>query len=787
MAGGLTLKHCILQKGPAIVERNLPVISALLAFVAVPLAGARAERPSPAERPTARLRAAAEKSASRPNILYFYVDDMGWGAIGPNGQAARKARNLPYVLTPHLDRLAAEGVNFTRSYGATVCSPARSSQQSGFHQGHTFADRNDPNNAKKAMRADDVLMGDVLSKAGYVTGYWGKWGYGGSKSMTDPVIDNVQTLPTSHGYRHVVAELHHVRAHTFFQPTLWTAPAAPGAVGGVELAPNSMAKYAGNAAYPSLPALQNHPDYPATAYCDDVYAFAALVFVRAQAKNYRATGQPFFGLLAVQIPHAPFGEVARLPDWDKAYRSHPHFASLTDQAKQWAAMITRIDAHFGNILAVLEDPNGDGDRSDSVADNTLVIFQSDNGGPRHPANDEFDANGGLRGHKGTINEGGIRIPTVMRWPSRITRSSQLKAGTSTGRVVDVSDLLPTFCELAGVTAPVGIDGVSIAPTLLGAGHQRTREFVIHEAGNGQSIIRGRHKLIRSKSTVALYDLDEDPAETKDIASDHPALVEELTDLLLAERVAEPRGFANTYHRWTGKDGAATSNANHWSDYVYANAGVTYLADDGAPRVSWVAVMENTGTTDAQANADADLEFLGLEIRGQSAGQALVLGRGVNLTGRNEVRISARGTLTVDGGAVSSLRWVDVKPGGTLQGSGKVNAALYNRGTISVGTDTGDALLEVKSDYVEIGNPTLTLCFSGTRSTALLVEGEAHLCGKLSVSAGPGYTAIQGQRFTVLSAGKIDGAFANAGNRVVADDGARFEIGYTANTVTLTAK
>ena len=151
-----------------------------------------------------RLISAAE--AERPNILYFFVDDMGWGSIGPNGQAERKAKGLPYVRTPNLDRLAAAGVNFSRGYGCPVCSPSRASQQTGFHQGHTFADRNDPDNAKKAMRADDVTMGDVLSAAGYATGYWGKWGFGGSKSQADPVIENVQTLPTSHGYKFVLAE-----------------------------------------------------------------------------------------------------------------------------------------------------------------------------------------------------------------------------------------------------------------------------------------------------------------------------------------------------------------------------------------------------------------------------------------------------------------------------------------------------------------------------------------------------------------------------------------------------
>jgi arylsulfatase A-like enzyme len=787
--GGLALMNCILKKGSATVNRYVLIVSIAFAAIMASFADAQANRPSPAKDSSAAVRAAGDKSAPRPNILYFYVDDMGWGAIGPNGQAARKARNLPYVLTPSLDRLAAEGVNFTRSYGATVCSPARSSQQSGFHQGHTFADRNDPNNAKKAMRADDVLMGDVLSKAGYVTGYWGKWGYGGSKAKTDPVIENVQTLPTSHGYRHVVAELHHVRAHTFFQPTLWTAPAASEAVGGLELTPNSMAKYAGDPAYPTAPALQNHPGYPATAYCDDVYAFAALDFVRAQAKNYRTTGQPFFGLLAVQIPHAPFGEVAKLPEWDNAYRNHPHFASLSDQSKQWAAMVTRIDAHFGNILAALEDPNGDGDRSDSVADNTLVIFQSDNGGPRHSANEEFDANGGLRGSKGRIHEGGIRIPTIMRWPARITADSALKVGTSSNRVMDVSDLLPTFCELAGAPTPVGIDGVSLAPTLLGTGHQRTREFLIHEAGNGQSIIRGSHKLIRSKNTIELYDLDADPSEANDIASDNPALVEYHRNLLLGERVAEPKGFANTYHRWTGKDGAETSNPDHWSDYVYANAGITYMTDKGAPRVSWIAIMENTGTADAQAKADADLEFLGLEIRGHaasSATQTLILDAGVNLTGRNEVRISSHGSLALDGGAVSSLRWVEVKPGGTLQGSGNVNATLYNQGSVSVQADSGDAALKVRSNYVELGNSTLNLSLSGKGSTKLLVQGHAHLAGALTVSVSPGYTATQGKPFTILTAGKIDGSFANARNQVVANNGARFEIGYTATTVTLTA-
>ena len=745
---------------------------------------------------------AAEADPARPNILYFYVDDMGWGSIGPNGQAARKAANLPSVKTPNLDRLAAEGINFTRGYGCHVCSPARSSQQTGFHQGHTFADRNDPNNAKKAIRADDITMGDALSAAGYVTGYWGKWGYGGSAKIVAPTIDNVQTLPTSHGYQHVLAELHHVRAHTFFQPTLWSAPASEKAVGGIELAPNTMAAYQNKKSYPSTPAFQNDPEYPKTAYCDDSYAMAALDFVRAQGMNYNKTGQPFFGLFAAQIPHAPFGEVSQLPQWDKAYAGDPHFSSLAKQTQQWAAMVTRIDAHFGNIIAALDDPNGDGDNSDSIADNTLVVFQSDNGGPRQTSNVELDANGGLTGSKGKIQEGGIRVPLVMRWTAKINADSKLKAGSNCDMVVDVTDLLPTFCELAGAPCPLGIDGVSIAPTLLGKGHQRPREFIIHEAGNGQSIIRGKYKLVLSKAaskgkkgkggpkgmSFRLYDLDKDRAEKNDIAADQPQLAKELEALLLGERVTEPAGFANTYHHWTGKDGAVTSDAGNWSDYEYANAGITYTTDNGAPQLSWVARIENTGSQPSAAVVDSDLEVLALEVRGakKAAVQSLVLGSKVNLTGRNEIRLAENSVLTIDGGTVASLRWIDIQPDALIMGNGTIDATVYNSGAVLV-TGSTEPSLTVSGDYHQLPGATLTLPLGGEQKSALQVTGETRLGGTLAITIAKGFEPTKGKEYTILAADRITGEFDNQDDEVVASDGSRFTIKYSKSAVKLTLK
>lgn len=723
---------------------------------------------------------ASSAQPARPNILYLYVDDMGWGAIGPNAQFERKAKGLPYLVTPTLDRLAREGVNFSRSYGCTVCSPARSSQQTGFHQGHTFADQNDPDNAKKAIRTDDLTIGDMLSKAGYVTGYWGKWGYGGSQDKANPEILNVQTLPTQHGYQHVLAELHHVRAHTFFQPTLWKAPAVPGTRGGIVLVPNSMKRYQGDKRYPEEPALQNDPDYPQTSYCDDLYTFSALDFVRVQAQNYNTTGQPFFGLLAVQVPHAPFAEISQLPKWDRAYRNLPFWSSLSDQAKQWAAMVNRIDGHFGNILNALEDPDGNGDRSDSVLEKTLIIFTSDNGGPQHPARDEFDANGGLRLQKGTIEEGGLRIPTLVRLPADFAANSRLKAGTSTDILMDVTDMLPTFCELAGVLPPLGIDGVSLAPTLFGRGDQRTREFLIHEAGNGQSIIRGDYKLIRRKNGLELYNLKEDHAEAHDIAGKLPKLVKELETLLLGERVTEPRGFANTYHHWIGANGALAGDPANWSDYVYANEGITYTTDAGAPQLAWTAHMINTTEEKNYAVANQNLEFLALEIGGESAKQSLVLDPYINLTGRNEIRISNQGSLTLNQGSISTLRWVEISLGGDLKGTGTVEGCVYNQGHLS-----GQAGLKIVSDYYESPEAVLELSLDRQASLPLKIDGKAELAGELVLVADSRFKPEKGKAFALLHASKIAGAFRNKKDLVTDQEGRQFKIHYRENAVELT--
>jgi arylsulfatase A-like enzyme len=723
--------------------------------------------------------------AKPPNILYFYVDDMGWGSIGPNGQSERRAAGLASVQTPNLDRLAKQGINFTRGYGCHVCSPARASQQTGFHQGHTFADRNDPDNAKKAMRRDDVTIGDALSAAGYATGYWGKWGFGGSKDPQNPVVVNVQTLPTSHGYQDVLAELHHVRAHTFFQPTLWRQATNVTARGGLELVPNTLTSYRGNAAYPNLPAEQNHADYPTTAYCDDSYAFAAFDFVRRQAQQYQKTGQPFFGLLAVQVPHAPFDEITQLPDWDAAYADDPHFASLDSQSRQWAAMVTRIDSHIGNILAVLEDPNGDGDLSDSVARERLVVFQSDNGGPRGSCLKELDSNGGLRGTKGTIYEGGIRVPLIIRWPAKINGLSEQAAGSVCDQVVDVTDLLPTFCELAGAEVPLGIDGVSIAEILVGQEVTKRRDFIIHEAGNQASIIRGKQKLIRnSQGKTELYDLSLDPNETHDLSKKQPKLVREMEALLLGERVTEKKGFAVTYHQWIGKDGDSAGEADHWSPYRYENEGITYQSDDGGPQLAWIAKMENKGTADSLAVTERNLHVLALEIRGRkNARQLLGLKRGIELVGRNEIRIGPFGTIDMNGARIASMRAVDVLPRGTLLGNGEVEATLRNGGNLRI--QSAGIPLKLFGDYRQHEQGVLAV-EGPIESPGFVMDGIAELDGRLEFRTKGNTEPPKGTELTVLIAKEVKGKFSNPDD-LVSDQGRQWKIRYGSKSVSLISR
>jgi hypothetical protein len=254
----------------------------------------------------------------------------------------------------------------------------------------------------------------------------------------------------------------------------------------------------------------------------------------------------------------------------------------------------------------------------------------------------------------------------------------------------------------------------------------------------------------------------------------------LGKLLTEERVDEPKGFANTYHHWKSKDGAKLSKAGNWSNYAYANEGITYLEDDGAPQLSWTAHLRNLRKGSNTAVADKDTDFLALEVGAADGGsQTLEIGDGVTVTGRNEVRVSDGGTIDIEGGKLASVRWVDVKKGATLHGAGSVEGILYNDGTVAVVPSAMAETLVVTGDYREEGVSRLHLEIAGK---GIEVEGEAELAGFLSVETVP--RAKVGELYEILSADSVTGRFSNADDRVRAGDGTELRVGYEAGRVTL---
>ena len=198
-------------------------------------------------------------------------------------------------------------------------------------------------------------------------------------------------------------------------------------------------------------------------------------------------------------------------------------------------------------------------------------------------------------------------------------------------------------------------------------------------------------------------------------------------------------------------------------------------------------MENTGSSPAQARAGSDLEFLGLEIRGNAHTQSLHLGPGVTLTGRNEIRLSEKSVLVLDGAMVSSLRWVDIASGGALIGSGIVRAKVYNSGVVAASGKTGPGKLKVKGDYHQTDPSALRVKLNDSGNGRLVVEGEATLAGALEVNLDDHFRPAPGSRFTTVTAHAVTGAFNHADNRIVAGDGTPFRIEYSDAEVTLSAE
>jgi len=453
-------------------------------------------------------------AADPPNIVYFLADDLGYGELGCYGQEK--------ILTPNIDRLAAEGMRFTQHYsGAPVCAPARCVLMTGRHSANAYIRGNkemgkwgpDEPEGQLPLPADAVTIAEMLGAVGYATGAMGKWGLGGPGSSGHP---------SNQGFDQFYGYLCQRVAHNYYPTHLWR---------------NHDVDVLGNAffnAHQRLPGPKAGFDqFIGSTYAPDKILAEAVKFV-----NENKDG-PFFLYLPFVEPHMamqpPQEWVDRYPaDWDdepyvggKSYLPHPR------PRAGYAAMISDLDEHVGTIVDLIDELG--------LAENTIIIFTSDNG-PTHDVGGVdtsfFNSAGALRGRKGSLYEGGIRVPMIARWTGRI------EAGSETDHISAFEDVMPTLARLAGATVPLMADGVSFLPTLLGDPRsQEARPYYVwefHGYGGQKAVRMGKWKavqrgILKGETKIKLYDLSVDIAESNDVSASHPEIVARIRGIFKNDR------------------------------------------------------------------------------------------------------------------------------------------------------------------------------------------------------------------------------------------------------------
>lgn len=451
---------------------------------------------------------ASSAAAEKPNLIFIMADDLGYGDLGCFGSEK--------IKTPNLDKMAAEGMILTDFYaGSTVCAPSRCVLMTGLHTGHCWVRGNANNAPKQTLQPDHVTVADKMKEAGYATALCGKWGLGELDSTGHP---NKQGFDYFYGY------LNQRHAHNFYPEFL------------IE---NMEVVKLRNKSAPEWLALKKEKGF-----ADDGAGWASpehridyshdLIVEKAFSWLEKNKDGPFFLYLPLTIPHANnegtrgTGNGQEVPDYGiYADKDWP------EPDKGQAAMVSRMDADIGRLFDWL--------KANGLDENTLVMFTSDNGHHKEGGNDPefFDANGPLKGMKRAMYEGGIRVPTIARWPGKIA------AGTKSDLPAYFGDLMATACGLAGVEPPENIDSISILPTLTGVGEQLTHEYLyweFYEQGSKQAVRFGDWKAIRKPmltGEIELYNLAEDLGEEKNLASQFPEKVQQAARLMDEAHVPDP--------------------------------------------------------------------------------------------------------------------------------------------------------------------------------------------------------------------------------------------------------
>jgi len=413
---------------------------------------------------------------AKPNIIFIMADDLGYADLGCYGQKK--------IKTPNIDRLAAKGTRFTQCYaGSTVCAPSRSVLMTGQHTGHTRVRGNFGKaggvlvtGSGSPQRRIPLEPEDVtVAEVLKKAGY--ATGITGKWGLGEP---DSTGLPNRQGFDEWFGYLNQRAAHSYYPPYLWRNK--------------------------EKVILEGNKDGQKKQYSHNLVTDFALKFIR---------GLPY------TIPHAKYETPSTDPYTDKPWPK---------DAKVHAAMITLMDRDIGRIMELLKQLN--------IDRRTIVFFCSDNGAARRWEG-TFDSSGPLRGKKGTMYEGGLRTPMIVRWPGIVPA-----ARINPTAVWYFADVLPTLADLAGAKPPTGIDGISVLPTLLGKRQNTADRFLYWEfpSGGFKQAVRWRnYKAIRlaPNKPLELYDLQKDVSEKNNIAEKHPDVVAKIEAYLKTARTDSP--------------------------------------------------------------------------------------------------------------------------------------------------------------------------------------------------------------------------------------------------------
>jgi arylsulfatase A-like enzyme len=419
---------------------------------------------------------ARNSATSRPNIIFIMLDEWGYYELSCLGH--------PKICTPAIDRMVAEGLRFTQALaGGPVCAPTRSCLLTGQHSGHTTVRAN---GGWTPLRANEITIATMLKAAGYATGGFGKWGCGAR---------GTSGVPEEHGFDVFFGYYDQVHAHTYF--------------------PRYLIR---NSAQVPLPG--NTGDYyEGKTYAQHMIFEESLKFIEKNANR------PFFAYLPWIPPHGHWGIPADEPAWAE-FEEKPWTAGqrTPNDAKVYAAMLLMVDRQIGRIFDLLKRLG--------IHENTIVFVCGDNGGQdyfhqqgtyrRGFFQPNVDPRTGIefRGQKGSLYEGGLRVPMVVRWPGKIA------PGTVSDHLWYFPDVMPTLADIAGIQPPPTTDGLSILPKLTGTGRQKQHEYLYWEYQQQVAVRIGSYKGVHRKPELdwGLYDLSTDVSERHDIAAQHQNVV-----------------------------------------------------------------------------------------------------------------------------------------------------------------------------------------------------------------------------------------------------------------------